>query len=657
MTGRIPRAWASVTAGVVLVFLILLSSRPAGAHALLASSDPPDGARLTEAPAELVLRFTEAPEPTLSSVNLLDRTGAALETGSLRSMPNDPEALSVSLPDLGQGVYTVTWRTVSRVDGHPSGGTFAFGVGVSPLQVAPVAGPVVETPEPSPLEMAGRLILFLGLGLLVGAAWTGAVAFAEPPRPVRRVAGWAWLAAAVGLVVLAVAQLRNSGGAFADFLPTSVGRALLYRGGAIVLAGTALLAAALGPASRRRALLLAAVAAAGAMLAHVVAGHAAARGDLAWAKVIAQWLHFLAVGVWLGGLAALLIGVRGAPSQAKATAVRRFSAVAAYALAAVAITGVIRAVNEVGSWGDLFSTGYGQLVLVKAGLIAGLAALGGINRFRNVPRVAISLRGLRRVSRGELVLAVGAVAAAATLATLVPPASVPAAARPPAAVTASGSDFAASVRARLEINPALAGPNRFDLEVTDPDSGEPVEAQRVSLTFSYLGAVEVPDSQLELRFIDDGRYRATGGNLSIGGPWEVTALVQQGADSVQVPLQVATLCESVEIPGEGNQPTVYEVEVPEAGSVQGYLIPLGGTRAEVHFTFLDAEGAPFRVDGDPAMTAWQQGDDTQTLAPEFLSRGHYYAVAQLGSGPWRFDGSASGAGTSLTGCFEQTLPG
>jgi hypothetical protein len=75
----------------------------------------------------------------------------------------------------------------------------------------------------------------------------------------------------------------------------------------------------------------------------------------------------------------------------------------------------------------------------------------------------------------------------------------------------------------------------------------------------------------------------------------------------------------------------------------------------VHFTFLDGEGAPFRVQGDPAMTAWQQGDDAQTLAPEFLSRGHYYAVANLGSGPWRFDGSASGAGTSLTGCFEQTL--
>jgi copper transport protein len=657
MTGRIPRAWACVTAGVVLFFLILLRSPPAGAHALLASSDPAESARLTEAPSELVLRFTEAPEPALSSVNLLDRTGAALEIGSLRPDPNDPEALSVAMPDLEQGVYTVTWRTVSRVDGHPSGGTFAFGVGVSPLQVGPASGPVVETPEPSPVEMAGRLLLFLGLGLLVGAAWTGALAFPEPPDAVRRLAGWAWLASAVGLVVLAVAQLRNSGGAFADFLPTAVGRALLYRGGAIVLAGAGLVAASLWPAWRRRAVLLAAVAAAGAVLAHVVAGHAAARGDLAWAKVFAQWVHVLAVGVWLGGLAAVLIGVRGAPTEAKATAVRRFSAVAAYALAAVAVTGVIRAVNEVGSWGDLFSTGYGQLVLVKAGLIAGLAGLGGINRFRNVPRVATSLRGLRRVSRGELALALGAVTAAAVLATLVPPASVPAAARPPAAASATGSDFAASARVRLDVNPALAGPNRFDLRVTDPATGEPVEAQRVSLTFSYLGGADVPDSQLELRPLEDGRYSATGSNLSIGGPWEVTVLVQQGADSVQVPLQVATLCESVEIPGQGNQPTVYEVQVPDAGSVQGYLIPLGGARSEVHFTFLDAEGAPFRVEGDPAMTAWQQGGDAQTLAPEFLSRGHYYAVTRLGSGPWRFDGSASGAGTSLTGCFEQTLPG
>jgi copper transport protein len=106
---------------------------------------------------------------------------------------------------------------------------------------------------------------------------------------------------------------------------------------------------------------------------------------------------------------------------------------------AVVGTGVVRSINEVGSWGALFSTGYGRLVLVKVALIAALIGLGAVNRYRNVPRTGSSLGGLRRVSRTELVLAVGALGAAAGLATLVPPAQVPAATRPPAAITAPGS--------------------------------------------------------------------------------------------------------------------------------------------------------------------------------------------------------------------------
>ncbi len=646
------RVWA---AGWAAIALVLSLPGPVGAHAILASSEPLDGSRLTEAPTEVVLRFTEAPELSLSVVTLLDRTGAELDIGEPQPVPGDPEALQATVPQLEQDVYTVTWRTVSRVDGHPSGGTFAFGIGVSPIQVAPATAPEVGTPDPSPLEMTGRLLLFAGLGLLLGAAWVGALAFSDAPGAVRRFAGWAWLGAVVGLVVLAIAQQRSSGVGFGDFLPTTVGRALLYRGGAIVLAGTGLLAASMWPRSRRAALVLAGAAAAGAMLAHVAAGHAAARGDLAWAKVMAQWVHVAAVGVWLGGLAALLIGIRGAPGPLKTSAVRRFSAVAAFALAAVAVTGLTRAVNEVGSWGALFTTGYGLLVVAKIGLILGLAALGAVNRYRNVPRAASSLKGLRKVSRGELVLAVGALAAAAVLATLVPPAQVPAVASPPAALAATGSDFATSVRARLEVNPGLPGPNQFSLGVEDYDSGEPVDAQRVSLRFSYLGGAEVQDSTLELQPETD-TYGATGSNLSIGGPWEVTALVQSGADAVEVPLEVATLCEAIEIPGAPPVPTSHVVEIPDAGSVEGYLLPLSGGEYEVHFTFLDAQGQELAVEDPPSIVAWRPGAEPSTLEPETLTQGHFLALAELEPGDWRFDGAARGGDTALAGCFEQTLP-
>ncbi len=628
---------------------------PADAHALLEASEPADGATLTEAPSEIVLRFTEAPEPALSSIVLLDTTGAELDVGGADAASSDPRALSVSSPPLEQGVYTVTWRTVSQVDGHPSGGAFAFGVGVSPAGVTPSAG-APETPPSSPLEMAGRVIIFLGLGLLIGAAWVGGIAFGDSPRGVYRLAACAWLVSVVGLVVLALAQQQSSGAGFGEFLPTKVGRALLYRGGAIMIAGTGLLAARAWPASRRRALIVVGLGAAGAMLAHVIAGHAAARGDLAWAKVVGQWVHFAAAGIWLGGLAALLVGIRGEPGETKASAVRRFSLVAGFALAAVVVTGVIRSINEIGDWGALFTTGYGIAVLVKSGLILALAGLGAVNRFRHVGEAATSLRGLRRISRGELTLAVAAVGAAAVLATLVPPAQVPARAGPPPGVTVTGSDFARSVRLRLEVSPGLAGSNQFALQANDFDSGEAIEAQRVALQFSFLGTAEVAPSTLEMDPTDDGLYEGAGSNLSIGGPWKVAALVQQGTDSVEVPLEFATLCTALRIEGtKQNEPTVSTLDTPDGGSVEGYVIDLGQGRFEVHFTFIGPDGKEVAVDGLPSITAWMPGSAALSLDPIPLTQGHFLADAQLGPGDWRFDGSATSDDGSSYGCFEETV--
>jgi copper transport protein len=634
--------------------LALALPSPAGAHALLKESEPLDGTRLNQAPKELILRFTEAPEISLTEVTLLDTTGAELEAAGATILPGEPTAVRVEAPALEKGAYTVTWRTVSRVDGHPSGGAFTFGVGVAPTAVAPVALP--ETPPASPLEMAGRLLIFLGLGLLLGAAWVGAVTFSSIPGGIRGLAVFSWAASLLGLVVLAIAQQQAAGVGFGELLSTNVGRALLYRAGAIAIGGTALFAAALWPAARRRALALAGTAAAGAMLAHVAAGHAAATGDLAWAKVVAQWVHFAAAGVWLGGLAALLVGIRGEADGVKATAVKRFSFVAGFALAAVVGTGVVRSVNEIGSWGALFSTGYGIAVLVKAALILGLAALGAVNRYRNVPKAGTSLARLRKISRGELVLAAGAVSAAAVLATLVPPAQVPVAAGPQPGAVAQGSDFATSVRVRLEVYPGLPGQNHFELQVEDYDSGEPVEAQRVALGFSFLGTAQVQPSTLELRSSGDGVYLADASSLSIGGPWQVTALVQQTTDSTEVPLELATVCSAFRIEAtKPNQPTVSTLDTPDGGSVEGYLIHLGGDRYEVHFTFIGPEGEEVPVKGLPAMSAWRPGNPSLSLEPLPLTRGHFLAEAELDPGPWRFDAAARSAQGSSAGCFEEEL--
>ncbi|MGH2723891.1 MAG: copper resistance CopC/CopD family protein [Actinomycetota bacterium] len=641
-------------AAAVATAALLSLPTPARAHALLSGSDPADGAQVEEGPREVTITLTEPPEPSLSHVRVLDQGGAEVQEGSAEPVPGQPLALRVGLRPLEEGVYTVTWRVVSRVDGHPTGGAFAFGVGVSPLQATLPPTPEPPSESPSLLEIAGRWALFVGLGFVVGAGWVGALAFREPPRRTLRVALWASGVAALGLAGLAVAQGRAAGAGVGALLGTPVGRALLWRAAAIWVAGVLVVVATWGrPAARRPALLAAGVVASAGILVHVASGHAAAGGRFEWASVGFQWAHFTAAGVWLGGLAALLVGVRGDTDEAKARAVRRFSAVAAFGLGAVAATGVLRAVDEVGAWGELVSSSYGVIVLVKAGLLLGLAGLGAVNRYRNVPAARRSLRGLRRVSRGELVLGAVTLAAAGTLAALVPPQSVPPVTVPPAAVSVAGSDFATSVRARLEVDPALPGPNRFRVQVTDFDSGEPVDADRVQVRFSFTGG-GVSDTTLALQAEDEGDYRGVGSNLAVGGVWDVAVLVQEGDTAVEVPLQMATVCRAQEIepPPDSAQPTIYLTEPPAGGSVEGYTLYFGGPSYEVHFTFLD-EGGEEVAAGTPTITAWQPGTDPMTLRADPLSRGHFSANARLEPGRWRFDGVAPEAG--LSGCFEAGL--
>jgi copper transport protein len=634
---------------------LLLPASPVRAHALIGSSDPPDGVRLEEPPRAVTITFTEPPDPALSFIHVHSQGGLAVHRGRAEIVPDRPQALTVPLDELQEGVYTVTWRAVSRVDGHATAGFLSFGVGVSPLDAPGTPRGASVTPRVSAMEMAGRWALFIGLGLLLGTAWVGAAAFRETPGGILRLMLAGLAVGAVGLAGLAVAQQRAAGVGFGALLGTSVGRALLLRAAGLAASGAAAGVAILSPRWRRWALGAAAIAAATAMLAHSAAGHAAS-GSFLWAKVASQWAHFAAVGVWLGGLAALIVGVRGRPTEWKARAVRRFSFVAGIALGVVVVTGALRAFNEVGSWGALFSTSYGQVVLVKSGLLAALVGLGAINRYRNVPAAGRSLRGLRALSGAELSIAGVVLVASAALASLVPPALIPPVATRAAPLVVSGSDFATSVQARLDVDPGVPGPNRFVLRLTDYDTAEPVGAELVALRFSFPASAETGESTLELQPTGRGLYGANGANLAFAGPWDVTVLVQRGVDSVEVPLRVGTLCQTraVEAPP---QPPTYILKLSSGVTVQGLLDPGETGRNDVHFTFVDDQtGNEVPLQDEPVMTAWRRGGEPTALKPERLERGHFTAVTDLAPGRWRFDIAArSRSGDDVSGCFETTI--
>ena len=97
------------------------------------------------------------------------------------------------------------------------------------------------------------------------------------------------------------------------------------------------------------------------------------------------FLHLLGAAVWVGALLGLAL-LAGRLGKDAAPAVRRFSVLAGWCLAAVAVSGVVSAVIRVGTLAELGSR-YGVLVLVKVALLAVLGGIGLAHRLAVVRRL------------------------------------------------------------------------------------------------------------------------------------------------------------------------------------------------------------------------------------------------------------------------------
>ncbi len=641
-----PAVTVRILGAVLLVAIAaaLAVSQRADAHALLRRADPGNGATLQRPPEAVTLTFTEDPEPAFSSIRVLDAAGQPVSEGRAQPVAGSPDTLRLPLRALPAGIYTVNWRTVSRIDGHVTGGALAFGIGVTPAST-PTSD--TEGPPPSLLDAAARWLFYVGLAGLMGCAWVWTQALPDAADGSWRGPGLAWAAAALGVLGLEEAQRAAAGAGFARFLNTWLGWTIAWRAVFVLGAAAALLIGARVTGSHRRAALIAAGCCASlAVLAHVGAGHAAASSATwRWARVAIQWLHVSAIGAWLGGLAALLIAVGETPSEDRAAAVRRFSTVAGILLAAVIVTGATRAVQEVGAWNRLFTTPYGRLVFVKIGLIAALAVLGWSNRFQSVPQVAQTLRGLRRIGTWEVAVAAVAFGVTAFL-TQTAPASFSGAADGTGVVVATGSDFATSMRARLEVAPGFPGLNRFTLSLRDYDTGYPVVADRVSLRFRPSGRPDVAPSTVTMtRRRRDQTYQAQGTNLSLDGRWIVIAVVERGVSSVEVPLVVNMRAQplkvrTIEAPG---QPTLYSIDLSGGVVLDSYLDPGKSGFNEVHVTFISAAGQELPIPGLAAIVVSTRGQGRIVLPVRRFGPGHFIGDATLTGGTWEIEVTAATA--------------
>jgi copper transport protein len=659
-------AWIrrSIVMLVLGVVPIALLAGPAAAHAELDSSDPAAGAVLDQAPAKVTIVFTEPPDLAFSSVMVLNAGGQEMQSGP--AVASDaPRSLAVPLPaDLPDGVYTVSWAVVSSADGHPSVGSFAFGIGVDPGAVGAAQTQESSTPTPTVASVAGKAMLYLGILLSIGVALAGlwTIGTSMPGR--RSIAVAAGCFAAAGAIVMLFAERSSLGVSLGDLLTSDTGRAYVWLLGAALVVLVAAITVATSPA--RWGFVLLGVAGIVTAAARAAGGHAAAASP-AWVQEATQTVHMVAASVWIGGFVPILVLLRArrrAEAPAPIQEVRRFSSAAGWAVLVVVATGLVRVVNEEGGlgsvWSRLTDSSYGTTLIVKVSVVVVVIALGAWNRLRSIPRLADGGgdRLLRRVMTGEAVGALVIVVTTGLLTGLNPEPAEPQAPPTPPSISASGSDFATTTKVTLTATPGLAGPNDFRADVTDYDTGEPVVATGVRLRFEPVGQPQVATSELDLAQSGSGAWTGNGPQLSLAGVWNVTAQVQAGSRTTEVALVVTTRAaggQQASVVSQEGLPDIVTLSLAGGLQFQCYVDPGTPGGNDVHVTAFDAEGSELPL-SDLVVVLTPEGGDPRALPVKRLSEGHFSAPVELGAGSYRIDVIASAKdGSVLQGWFTQDI--
>lgn len=409
------RAPALLAALLIAAFAVLGLAAPASAHATLISSDPAEGAVLTEAPDQVTFTFDEPVQLVPKGLLAFDASGDPVDVEASASGATLEGDLADGLDD---GTYVVTWRVVSA-DGHPIAGSLTFHVGAPSAKVeAPKVGPSDPGAVPTVQAVVHGLdyvALLLAGGLALFLTWTARgvrIDDAVRRRLVRvlRVAALvAVLAAALAVPLAGAYQLGSGLGGVVD--PAAVDPELVQEDLLVLLLHVVGLGAAAWAAGRRSSLVVDLLTIL-AVWSPALVGHTRAYepGTL---LVVTDALHLTAGAAWLGGLVGLALALpalSGRPRDA-ALLITRFSTVAGGLLAVLALSGVLLGWRIVGSWSRLVEETYGRLLLVKVALVLVVVAVAAYNRLRLVPQVGDAGHDARRRGAGLVRRAVMAEAA------------------------------------------------------------------------------------------------------------------------------------------------------------------------------------------------------------------------------------------------------
>ena len=395
LTRTTPLRAALLAALAVLAALSFVLAAPAAqARANFESSIPATGETVPGPVTEIQLVFSAPVALDEAETRVLDANGTDLIYEAFEADDGAVWLLEPAL-SLDNGVFGVIWQAEAS-NGNVIRGVIRFGVGdvvledADPLTDPGPTQPIEPIAEDGSATSGGGFLGGLGaalanIGVIIGWGVALFVAFITSPRmtwvgryllQLMRIAG---VIAIVGGVLDLITQFLTDGGV------TSILGALLR-----LAAGAALFAVPGMVNGSPFIWVLSAV----VIIAYVLGSNSGSGPT--WLMALSGAAHVTFAAIWAGGIVALSTVLaliirarenREALINDGSELAVRFSRAAMYSVVGVSITGIISAFYLLPSFGDLFSTGWGVLLVVKIVLVIALAYFGFRVHFGAIPEI------------------------------------------------------------------------------------------------------------------------------------------------------------------------------------------------------------------------------------------------------------------------------
>ena len=541
----------------------------ASAHPYIEETTPSTAQNAPAGTSEVIVYFSEAVDIEFSEIKVINDKGDRIDNRDLRYHHEDV-ALAVSTPSLEDGVYTVSTKVLSKVDGHLVPGVFLFGVGEATIDPE-LLSQERQTELLFLPEAGAELPGIVGQTIIVGAA-VAAIAVWESHRGSRhgrtesssspameqehhkrfmQLTGAGLLLVLVSDMMVIALQMSRLESGLVETVQTQFGMIWLARMAITMALFGAWFAANKAGRSRPKTMHAAMLAAALAlMLTSSMSGHGAATETVE--AVLLDYIHNIVAGVWIGGILYIVFGLLPVLSRfpdvkerLSLAAIPRFSAIFIVSVGIVIVTGPTLLWTLESDVGLITESVFGKLIILKVAIASVMVGMGGLVQYTIQKRAEADIASskkpqvhgrLRKTLRVDAALGIALLVVVAILTNgTLPAGEIRSVEAQQQFVGLAATEFSESIRFDVEITPFATGENGIAITVSGADGTGLDDLDRIKAKASNP-ARGIPPIELDLQDVtrDRGDAAAAGPvtyqgvlTLAFSGQWLVEIEAQR----------------------------------------------------------------------------------------------------------------------------------